>query len=142
VQCEVNHCPMCSCGNIAPHTIYYGKPPVTTYSLLIGPANKVAETEYGLQLSMRVLLQVKNTLPTKEFSTEEVKSFIKAGDDVWATCVEDTEEDSEELLNIAFHTCLDKVGIQLDPNVSIQPDSLEYNMVDTDYILILMWISH
>jgi hypothetical protein len=45
-------------------------------------------------------------------------------------------------LNIAFHTCLDKVGIQLDPNVSIQPDSLEYNMVDTDYILILMWISH
>ena len=132
VQCEVNHCPMRSRGNISPHTIYYGKPPVATYSALLGPAYKVAETEYGLRLAKRVLLQVKTSLPTKECTTEEVKSFIKAGDEVWATCVEDTEEDSELLLNIAFHACLDKVGIQLDPNVSIQPDSPEYKIVEDD----------
>jgi hypothetical protein len=48
LQYKVNNCLMHSQGNILPCTIYYGKPPDVTYSATLGPAYKMAETEYGL----------------------------------------------------------------------------------------------
>ena len=122
VQCEVNNCPMRSRGNISPHTIYYGKPPGVTYSATLGPAYKTAATEYGLRLAKRVLLQIKDMFPNMVITQEQVQSFIKSGDDIWEICKEDTDQDSTELLNIAFYQCLDDARIVLTSDTEIRPD--------------------
>ena len=122
VQCEVNNCPMRSRGNISPHTIYYGKPPGVTYSATLGPAYKTAATEYGLRLAKRVLLQIKDMFPNMVITQEQVQSFIKSGDDIWEICKEDTDQDSTELLNVAFYQCLDDAGIVLTSDTEIRPD--------------------
>jgi hypothetical protein len=122
VQCEVNNCPMHSQGNISTHTIYYGKPPGFTYSATLGPAYKMAQTEYGLCLAKRVLLQIKDMDPNMVITQEQVESFIRSSDDIWDICKEDTEQDSTELLNVAFYQCLDDAGILLTSDIEIWPD--------------------
>jgi hypothetical protein len=53
---------------ISPHTIYFGKPPFTSYSAMLGPSYKVAKTEYW-----QVMLQVKNIEPNKVIDAELVE---------------------------------------------------------------------
>jgi hypothetical protein len=113
---------MRSRGNILPHTIYYGKPPGVTYSSTLGAAYKKAETEYGLRLAKRVLLQIKDMHLDMVIPQELVESFIWSGDEVWNVCREDSEQDSMELLNVAFYKCLDDAGILLSSQTEIRPD--------------------
>jgi hypothetical protein len=61
-------------------------------------------------------------LPNMVITQEQVQSFIKSGDDIWEICKEDTDQDSTELLNVAFYQCLDDAGIVLTSDTEIRPD--------------------
>jgi hypothetical protein len=60
--------------------------------------------------------------PNMVITLEQVKSFIRSGDDIWDICKEDTEQDSMKLLNVAFYQCLDDTGIVLTSDTEIWPD--------------------
>jgi hypothetical protein len=133
VQCEVNNCPMRARGNISPQTIYYGRPPVASYSALLGPAYKVAETEFGLRLARRTLMQIKRLNPNRVLSQQMVEHFIKAGDEVWNTCVNEPQQEASEMLDAAFYSLLDDAGLEVPNENAIIPDLediLEEDLVD------------
>lgn len=46
-------------GHMTPYSVYFGKVNSTSYSALLGNAHKIAQTEYGLRLAMRLLEQGK-----------------------------------------------------------------------------------
>jgi hypothetical protein len=60
-----------------------------------------------------VLLQVKDVYPSKVLPRDMVEQIIKCGDDIWETFKEDNDQDSEDLLNIAFYSYLEDAGIHL-----------------------------
>jgi hypothetical protein len=93
VQCEVNNCPIRARWNISSHTIYYGKPPIATYSAILGPSYKIAKTEYGLWLAKRVLQQVKLVQPYRLIECDLIEKIIAIGDNSWMSCADDLDYD-------------------------------------------------
>jgi hypothetical protein len=65
VQNEINQRPRRNRGNISPHTLCYGQPPLYSYSSILGKAYCKAETEFGLRLGKKVLIQVGINLPNE-----------------------------------------------------------------------------
>jgi hypothetical protein len=119
VQCEVNHYPMCSCSGLSPHTIYYGKPHTASYSALLGPSFKMAKTEYGLWLAKGILMQIKRMRSNMVISQEMLESWIKVGDNMWYTCMEEEEKNDEKLLQEAFYACIADAGLVLKNSTEI-----------------------
>ncbi len=121
-QCEVNNCPMRVRGNVSSYLMYFGKPPSASYSALLGKAYKVAATEFGLRLAKRVLEQVKKVSANKILEQEQAEQIIKSSDTFWEQCAEDETADSEELVTVAFYSCLDDLGINLPDEAVVVPD--------------------
>ena len=72
VQNQVNHRPMRNRGNISPHTLYYGHPPASSYSTVLGKAYSKASTEYGLRLAKKVLRFLQKQDETATISEKRV----------------------------------------------------------------------
>jgi len=132
IQCEVNHYPMRSRSGMSPHTIYYGKPPTTSYSVLLGGAYKKACIEYGLRLAKRLLLQIKQMKPEMVIPQQQVEEWVVIGDEVWLMTTDDPDVDSEELLVVAFHECLVEAGITMEDGTEIVEDKYDSDTLPSD----------
>jgi hypothetical protein len=132
IQCEVNHYPMRSRSGMSPHTIYYGKPPTASYSVLLGGAYKKACIEYGLRLAKRLLLQIKQMKPEMVIPQQQVEEWVLIGDEVWSMTTDDPDVDSEELLVVAFHECLVKAGITMEDGTEIVEDKYDSDTLPSD----------
>ena len=123
VQCEINNAPMRVRNHTTPHMVYFGKMNKNSYSAILGKAHKVAKSEYGLRLAKRVLDQVKRVDPTKIISQQQVETIIESGDSIWDEAIADPDADVTEMLQVAFYSMLDDLGVALPSNAEPVPDA-------------------
>jgi hypothetical protein len=91
---------MKTCGNISPHTLYYGAAPNNSYSTVLGAAYSKATTEFGLRLVKKVLTQLADHQPDVLVSQDQIEEFISVGDHLWNICSRDNTGpvESEQIL--------------------------------------------
>jgi hypothetical protein len=99
---------MRTCGNISPHTLYYGAAPNNSYSTVLGAAYSKATTEFGLRLAKKVLTQLAEHRPDVLASQDQIALMISIGDHLWNICSRDSTSpvESEQMLFVGVRDIL------------------------------------
>jgi hypothetical protein len=64
-------------------------------------------------------MQIKRMRSDMVISQEMLESWIKVGDNMWYTCMEEEEKNDEKLLQEAFYACIADAGLVLKNSTEI-----------------------
>ena len=135
VQCEVNNRPSRSRGYLTPYSLYFNQTNTLSYADSLGPVHKEAKTEYGLRLAKMVLDKVKELVPARVMSTDEVRYLIRTGDTLFVEVSQlvDDDVDSKITLTAQAVQCLQQFNYQVSEEDMGEIDENQKELPDFDY---------
>jgi len=72
-------------------------------------------------------MQIKRMRSDMVISQEMLESWIKVGDNIWYTCMEEEEENDEKKLQDAFYSCISDAGLIVKNGTEIVPYDEEWD---------------
>jgi hypothetical protein len=135
VQCEVNNRPSRSRGYLTPYSLYFNQTNTLSYADSLGPVHKEAKTEYGLRLAKMVLDKVKELVPARVMSTDEVRYLIRTGDTLFVEVSQlvDDDVDSKITLTAQAVQCLQQFNYQVSEEDMGEIDENQKELPNFDY---------
>jgi hypothetical protein len=113
-------------GNMSPYTIYFARPPVSTFGNVLGHAYKTAKTEYGLRLAKVFLAEAKKLAPDRQITEEELMVVIGVGDEVFQAYADKPEEQQgtpDQFLHASLIELLQRNDVTLPKGYApVQPE--------------------
>jgi hypothetical protein len=114
----------------SPYCMYFSAVNKSSYSALLGPVYKMAQTEYGLLFANMFLEKVKEVDDGRVFTQDEVRNIIKHGDDAFNTRTSADKDMRHRYLSDLVQRIMQVYNYSLDSDDQSYYDSTQSNLLE------------